>query len=172
MARCLLLESNLPKKLRPYAIMTAAYIRNRCYNPRVGKTPFEAYSAQKPNISGMHVFGSICLAYVQNKKKLDARSERGYDKESSAYLVYFPEKDIVRKVWYVRFTGLVKKGQYESEDETGLSERCEPNMLQSGENVNEEETRNKEIVEVGENVEVKVGNSRYRQRERESSQGI
>ena len=30
MARCMLLESNLPKKLWTYAVMTAAVIRNRC----------------------------------------------------------------------------------------------------------------------------------------------
>ena len=39
MARCLLIDAGLPKQLWTYAVMTSAYIRNRCYNPRTGKTP-------------------------------------------------------------------------------------------------------------------------------------
>ncbi len=34
MARCLLLEKGVPKVLWPYAVQTAAHIRNRCYNNR------------------------------------------------------------------------------------------------------------------------------------------
>ena len=38
---------------------------------------------------------TVCYAYVQEKKKLDQRSEKGlflgYDKYSPAYFVYFPE---------------------------------------------------------------------------------
>ena len=77
MARCMLLESKLPKCLWPYAVMTAAYIRNRCYNPRVDKTAFEAFTNEKPNVKNMHIFGSICCAYVQKKRKLDARCQQG-----------------------------------------------------------------------------------------------
>ena len=40
MARCMLLESNLPKQLWTYAVMTAVVIRNRCCNRRVGQTPY------------------------------------------------------------------------------------------------------------------------------------
>jgi len=39
MARCLLIDAELPKQLWTYAVMTSAYIHNRCYNPRTGKTP-------------------------------------------------------------------------------------------------------------------------------------
>lgn len=35
MARCMLLESNLPKQLWTYAIQTAAQTRNRCYSKRL-----------------------------------------------------------------------------------------------------------------------------------------
>ena len=42
MARCLLLEANLPKMMWTYAVMASAYIRNRCFNDRLGKTPYEA----------------------------------------------------------------------------------------------------------------------------------
>ena len=95
MARCFLLEANLPKFLWAYAVMASAYIRNRCFNDRLGKTPYEALSGFKPDVSNMHVFGSVCYAYVQDAKKLEPRSKEGlfvgYDKRSPAYLVYYPQ---------------------------------------------------------------------------------
>ena len=77
MARCLLLEANLPKELWTYAVMTAVYIRNRCFNSRLGKTPYEALTTRQPNLANMHVFGTTCSSYVQNAKKLDPRSVKG-----------------------------------------------------------------------------------------------
>ena len=79
MARCMLLESDLPKNLWTYAVMASVYIRNRCYNPRLDKTPFEAFTGIKPNLSNMHPFGTSCYAYIEeHKSKLDARCNPGY----------------------------------------------------------------------------------------------
>ncbi len=109
MARCLLLEAKLPKSMWTYAVMAAAYIRNRCFNVRLGKTPYEAFTGSKPNLSNMHVFGSVCYAYVQNAKKLDPRSKQGifvgYDKGSPAYLVFHPDSNKVERVRCVKFFG-------------------------------------------------------------------
>ena len=77
MARCLLLEANLPKFLWTYAAMASAYIRNRCFNDRLGKTPHKALSGFKPDVSNMHVFGSVCYAYVQDAKKLEPQLIEG-----------------------------------------------------------------------------------------------
>ena len=106
--------------------MVSAYIRNRCYNPRTGKTPYEAMTCRKPDLSKMHIFGTG-YAYVQNTKKLDARSEKGvfvgYDKGSPAHLVYFPESRAVKRVRCVKFTndfdGVIKM----SDDSDPLLER-------------------------------------------------
>ena len=61
----------------------------------------------------MHLFGSICYAYVQNPKKLDDRGEKGifvgYNKYSLAYLIYFPEKEIVKTVMAVKFSDKVSE---------------------------------------------------------------
>ena len=107
MARCLLLGANLPKVMWTNAVMASAYIRNRCYNDRLGKTPHEALTGLKPNLSNMHVFGSVCYAYVQNTKKLEPRSKEGlfvgYDKRSPAYLIYYPESRRVERVRCVKF---------------------------------------------------------------------
>ena len=108
MARCLLLEAQLSKELWAYAVMASAYIRNRCYNPRTGKKPYEALTGRKPDLSKMHTFATTCYAYVQSTNKLDARSEKGlfveYDKGSPAYLVYFPASRVVKRV---KFDGLI-----------------------------------------------------------------
>ena len=62
----------------------------------------------KPNLSNMHIFGIICYSYIENKKKLDALSKQGiflgYDTESPAYLIYFPEQNDVKKNRCVKFT--------------------------------------------------------------------
>ena len=56
MGRCMLIESNLPKELWTYAVMTAAVIRNRCYNSRVKQTPYYMLTGKKPDLSKMRVF--------------------------------------------------------------------------------------------------------------------
>ena len=108
MGRCLLIEAKLPKYLWTYAVLTASYIRNRCYNVRLHKTPYEAFTGVKPSVQNMNIFGTVCYAYVQEKKKLDPRSEKGlslgYDKYSPAYFVYFPETHKIKKVRRVVFT--------------------------------------------------------------------
>lgn len=107
MSRCLLLESEVPDKLWNYA-MPAAYVRNRCYSRRTKKTPYELFTGKEPNISKLQKFGSICFAYKQEKGKLESRCEQGvfigYDKNSPAYLVYYPDIERVQKHRLVKFT--------------------------------------------------------------------
>ena len=85
--RCLLIEATLPKTMWPYALMNAAHIRNRCFQKR---TPYFVLTGRKPDLSSLHVFGTICYTYEQHKTKLDNRSKRGvfvgYDRDSPAYL--------------------------------------------------------------------------------------
>ena len=87
------LEANLPKELWTYAVKASAYIRNRCYSRRTGKTAYEMFTGKKPNLSNMHRFGTACHAYVKNKKNLDSRSEQGifvgYDNQSPAFSFIF-----------------------------------------------------------------------------------
>ena len=134
MARCLLLESKLPKQFWTYALMTSAHIRNRCFNARLGKTPYEALVGNRPDISHMQVFGSTCYAYVQNAKKLEARSKKGifvgYDKESPSYLVYFPESNKIERVRCVKFFQTDNSPHF---DEDALRPAVDPTKLTEGE---------------------------------------
>ena len=121
MARFLLVQAALPKRLWIYAVMVAVCIRNCCYNHRLKRTPYGVFTGHKPKLENMHVFGTVCYAYLQKKKKLDARGEKGifigYDKGSPAYLIYFPEKEVIRKSRCVRITDKLEK----DEDEQGTS---------------------------------------------------
>ena len=48
----------------------------------------------------MHIFGTSCFCYVQNKTKLELRCEKGifvgYDQQSPAYLIYFSETTAIK----------------------------------------------------------------------------
>lgn len=69
-ARCLLQESNLPRKYWPEVIKTAAYLRNRTIaNTVENKTPFEILFNEKPNIKNLKVYGSKVFARVPEVKR-------------------------------------------------------------------------------------------------------
>lgn len=103
----MLIDAKLPKNLCNYALLTATYIRNRCYNHRLTSTPHEAFTGKELNIQNMNISGNICYVYIHNKKKLDPRSEKvifvRYDKYSPAYFIYLEQKDSIRKVKSVTF---------------------------------------------------------------------
>jgi len=46
----LLIQAKLGKEMWPYAVMSAAYIRNRCYNKRLEQTPYFALTGGMFNI--------------------------------------------------------------------------------------------------------------------------
>lgn len=122
MARCMLIESELPKNLWTYAVQTAAVVRNRCYSNRTKQTPYFMLTGKQPNISRMQKFGAECYVYKQEKKKLDARSEKGvfvgYDKNSPAYMVYYPDSRKVQKHRLVKF---VSKTRVEQQTQTDMT---------------------------------------------------
>ena len=55
----------------------------------------------------MHIFGTTCFCYVQNKREMDPCYEKGifagYDKQSPAYLIYFTETMDIKRVKCVKF---------------------------------------------------------------------
>ena len=107
LARCLLIDSKIPRNLWTYAVMAAAFIRNRCFHQRTSQTPYYMLTGKKPDVGGMHVFGSVCYPYQENAKKLEPRSSKclfvGYDKDSPAYLTYNPTTKRVSRNRCVKF---------------------------------------------------------------------
>ena len=109
MARCLLIESKLPLNLWTYAVMAAVYIRNRCYSQRTKQTPYFLLTDKRPNISNMHIFGTVCYGRKSvGVKKLDKRCNRGiflgYDKKTPGYIVYYPDTNRIATHRVVTFT--------------------------------------------------------------------
>lgn len=103
MGRCMLIEKGLPKALWPYAIQSAAHIRNRCYNERTKNTPYFMLTGRKPNLSKMWIFGSECYAYSHNQKKLDPKCKKGifvgYSKNSPAWFTTFKQERCPNTDW-------------------------------------------------------------------------
>ena len=76
-ARTMMIHANLPKKYWGYAVMSAAYIRNRCQSRVLdGKSAFELADGRKPDLENMKVFGCVCYAHVpdEKRKKLDVKA--------------------------------------------------------------------------------------------------
>ena len=194
MARFLLLERSVPKVLWPYAVQTAAHIRNRCYNNRTQTTPYFSMTGKKPDLSKMWVFGSECYTYEYNRKKLDPKCEKGvfvgYDKNSPVYLVYHPEAGKIMKHRLVKFIKSCSAEQgtqteIASED-LGSSTKVESEISSSdlqkqdkrnshsegtGDSiVGEKDVESGESEAVGENNEVEDEPKTYSQRERKAPQ--
>ena len=100
--------------------MITAYIRIRCYCERTRQTLFYLLTGRKPDLSNMHVFGTTCFRYEQNKLQLDAHCSKGifveYDRRSLAYLVYYPNINEIRKLRRVKFLENVQKQHNKLED--------------------------------------------------------
>jgi hypothetical protein len=96
MARAMLLDANLHDFFWPFAILTAAYIKNRVPHATLPPhtTPYQRWYGHKPNIDHLRPFGAHCTARIVNQKlgKLEPRGETGrflgYATESKGYLFW------------------------------------------------------------------------------------
>ena len=102
MPRCLLIKSKVAKYLQKYVIRSSVYIRKSCFYRKTGKTSFEMFTSQKPDISNMPIFVTSYFAYIQNETKLNPTSKQaiflGYDVTSSAYLIYFLDRKEIKRI--------------------------------------------------------------------------
>lgn len=141
-ARCLLLEADLPPMFWAEAVSTANYIRNRCPSKSVnGKTPYEMWTGEKPDVSHFHVFGEnvMFLDRRPGKGKFDARSKAGiflgYAEESKGYRIWFPDEKRVISSRDVKFVSshARKEGTYEeffSERQKSETQRGVPRSVE------------------------------------------
>ena len=87
-AKSMMKDKGLPKEFWVEAVAVVVYVLNRFLTCSVkGKTPYEAWSGRKPNVSHLKIFGSIAYSFVpsQLRKKLDEKSIKcifvGYNEE-------------------------------------------------------------------------------------------
>lgn len=98
MARTMMLHAGVKDNLWAEAIMTAAYLRNRCPTKHLDdKTPYEIWHGRKPNVSHFRTFGSYCVALNKShKRKFEKRGQDyimvGYSLVSKAYRLYDKEQ--------------------------------------------------------------------------------
>ena len=102
LARAMLIEKSLPPSLWAEAVSHAAYIRNRCPTKALeGKTPLEAWTGRKPDVSHFREFG--CDVWVMNEtniSKLSPKSVKmkfvGFETGSKAIRYYDQARRSVR----------------------------------------------------------------------------
>ncbi|KZC07337.1 Copia protein, partial [Dufourea novaeangliae] len=69
MARCMMLQANLPESLWAEAVNTATYLRNRNATKCLeGITPIEAWSQRKPYVRFFRTFGSKVIALNKGRR--------------------------------------------------------------------------------------------------------
>ena len=75
MVRSMIYHSTLLESLWGEALKTATYIFNRVSTKTIVKTPYELWTAKKPSLNHLHVWGCPFKArpYKSNEKKLDLR---------------------------------------------------------------------------------------------------
>jgi hypothetical protein len=77
-ARAILADSKLPANQWGEAISTITYLKNRSPTTALkGITPYQAWYGKKPDLSNLHVFGSVAYHHVEgDRRKLDDKSLR------------------------------------------------------------------------------------------------
>ena len=95
----MLIDAHLPHKFWAEALSTAVYLRNRSPTKAVEeKTPYEAWSGDRPNVKHLRLFECIAYALVpkDERKKLDSKSIKciflGYGAEIKGYQLYDVER--------------------------------------------------------------------------------
>lgn len=123
MARCMLLQSQLPEAFWAEALATACHIRNRCpTNALGGKIPYEQWYGVPLKIDYLRTFG--CKVYVLDKTpgkdKFRARSREGifigYPRSVKGYRIWVPEE---RKVVIARDVKFIEEVSMEDRSEDG-----------------------------------------------------
>lgn len=161
MARCMLLQSNLPYELWAEAVCAAAYIRNRCPTKALNDvTPIEIWTKRKPYVGYFRTFGSRTIALNKNNRgnKFAARGEEyilvGYSQEAKAYRLWKKGTNQVVKRRDVRFieeipesTNFEKEKQPESELEHLTYDMIENSKEPMYEDLDKEEEQHEMINE-------------------------
>lgn len=91
--------------------MASVYVPNRCCLQRTKENLIFFSLVKKPDVSGMHVLGSTCYPCEVKKQKLDNCNTKGaflgYDKGSSAYIIYYPDTKRILLDRVVTFTDVI-----------------------------------------------------------------
>jgi hypothetical protein len=109
-ARSMILAQGLGLEFWGEAMNTAVYIKNRCPTKALdSKTPQEAWSGRKPDVSHLRVFGCKAFAHVPDEKRTKLKSKSipcvflGYHQGTKAYCLMCVESKKILKIRDVVF---------------------------------------------------------------------
>ncbi|MBW0478109.1 hypothetical protein O181_017824 [Austropuccinia psidii MF-1] len=108
MERTMLIASNLPTFLFPWAFRHVTWIYNQSLHCDKKKTPFEILGKKKPLLELLRVFGAKSFIHNHNASKdLTSRAINGYHldlaEDSKGWLFWVPGKKMVMKAASVKF---------------------------------------------------------------------
>lgn len=110
MARCMIQQAKLPQSLWAEAVNMATFIRNRCPTKCLNnKTPYEAWTNEKPYVGFFRIFGSKVIALDKSHKqgKFLQKGNKyvlvGYSQEAKAYRLWKPGTKTIVKSRDVKF---------------------------------------------------------------------
>lgn len=133
MARCMLLDANLPKTFWGEAINTANYVQNRLITRATNKIPASVWDNQSPLYKHLHIFGALCYVKTPNeqRKKLDNTSSQmlllGY-KNNHVYRCYDIQSNRIVHSRDVKFVAQSDQVEFTSaQDNANESPITEPN---------------------------------------------
>ncbi|GJW32296.1 retrovirus-related pol polyprotein from transposon TNT 1-94 [Tanacetum coccineum] len=113
-ARTMLIFSKALLFLWAEAINTACYTQNRSLiRHRYNKTPYELMQDKKPDLSFLHVFGSLCYPTNDHEdlSKFDAKADIGifigYTPAKKAFKIYNRRTQIISETIHVTFDELI-----------------------------------------------------------------
>ncbi|KAK8652357.1 hypothetical protein V6N13_061377 [Hibiscus sabdariffa] len=119
MVRSMMSHTDLPTSFWGYALETAAFTQNSVPFKSVQKTPNEMWTAKRPCMSLMKIWG--CKAYVKHQMstKLEPKSHKctffGYPKETKGYYFFNPKENKV----FVARTGIFLEKKFLSKNGNG-----------------------------------------------------
>ncbi|GJT70911.1 retrovirus-related pol polyprotein from transposon TNT 1-94 [Tanacetum coccineum] len=116
-----------PRQNGAEAINTACYTQNRSLiRHRYNKTPYELMQDKKPDLSFLHVFGSLCYPTNNHEDigKFDAKANIGifvcYVPAKKAFRIYNRRTRIISKTIHVTFDELTTMASEQFSSELGL----------------------------------------------------
>ena len=93
----MLKTAKLGNDFRVRALHTAFYVSNCCLTVSLpkGRTPFEMFLGETPDLSNLKVFGCTALKHTETQQvKLSDKATKdvfvGYSEDSEAYILYNP----------------------------------------------------------------------------------
>ncbi len=106
--RAMLHDSKQPNFLWAEAARHAVYLKNRTWTRTLGETtPYELLHGKKPDLTGIHPWGCKVRVHDSGGNKLQGRSKIGvwvgYDEESNAHRIFWPEKRSITVERSVKF---------------------------------------------------------------------